>query len=58
MRFGYPPASMTDLIRSGLLPGQPIDPAGFAYVLGSDGKVHLDAASPILLGVLKAPPKP
>ena len=57
-RFGYLPASTADLVRSGLLPALPVDPAGFAYVLGSDGKVHLDAASPIPLGVLKAPPKP
>ena len=57
-RFGYPPASTADLVRSGLLPALPVDPAGFAYALGSHGKVHLNAASPILLEVLKTSPKP
>jgi len=35
------------LVTAGLLPGVPVDPLGFPYVIGSDGKSHLDPNSSI-----------
>jgi hypothetical protein len=44
-RFGHYPASEQDLRDAGLLAGIPIDPAGFPYEFGSDGKAHLNSES-------------
>lgn len=57
-RFGRAPSAIADLIRAGLLPAAPLDPAGLPYVIGSDGKVHLHPASPIPSDALKSPPGP
>ena len=46
-RLGRNPASTRDLVKAGLLPGVPVDPLGFPYVIGSDGKSHLDPNSSI-----------
>src|ERR1700726_4388190 len=35
-----PARSIRDLVQAGLLPGQPLDPAGFPYVTGEDGKAE------------------
>ncbi len=51
-RFARPPASMAELVRSGLLPGFPVDPAGYQYQI-SDGKVVLDGRSPVASPILK-----
>lgn len=53
-RFGRTPAKIQDLVTAGLLAGIPVDPAGFPYVLGADGKSHLNAASTV---VIIPPPK-
>jgi tetratricopeptide (TPR) repeat protein len=45
-QFGRRPASMKDLYRAGLLPSAPLDPLGFPYIIGADGKSHLDPNSP------------
>jgi tetratricopeptide (TPR) repeat protein len=42
-RFGHYPTSEQDLREGGLLPGIPIDPAGFPYEFDSDGKAHLNS---------------
>lgn len=47
-RFGRFPNSPKDLKDAGFLPGVPIDPAGFPYVFGPDGKSHLDPRSPVI----------
>jgi hypothetical protein len=47
-RFGHYPASTKDLRDTGLLGGVPIDPAGFPYILDSDGKSRPDPKSPII----------
>lgn len=47
LRSGHFPMSVTELIRAGMLQGQAIDPTGFPYVLGPEGKFHLNPASPI-----------
>ena len=53
-RLGRYPASVREILAAGMLAGVPVDPAGFEYVMGPDGKSHLDPASPILIPV---PPK-
>ncbi len=57
-RFGRAPSAIADLIRAGLLPAAPVDPAGLPYVIGSDGKVYLNPASPMRSDMLKPPPVP
>lgn len=39
--------SMLDLVNARLLPGIPVDPAGFPYIIGPDGKCRLSPKSPI-----------
>jgi hypothetical protein len=46
-RLGQNPGSMKDLVAAGLVGGLPIDPLGFPYVIGSDGKSHLNPNSPM-----------
>jgi hypothetical protein len=55
--FHRPPQSLRELVSSGFLPGIPIDPEGYAYVLGRDGKVKLNPKSP-LAGKPAAPVAP
>jgi len=38
---GRPPGNFADLIRSGLLPGVPVDPLGNPYILTRDGRVEV-----------------
>jgi tetratricopeptide (TPR) repeat protein len=47
-RYGRRPARMSDMIQAGLLRGLPIDPMGYAYVFGEDGKAELNLDSPLL----------
>jgi hypothetical protein len=46
-QFGRYPASSTELKAAGLLVGIPVDPAGFAYIFGPDGKSKLDPGSSV-----------
>jgi hypothetical protein len=46
-RTGGPPADWPSLIRSGLVPGVAVDPAGRPYELGSDGTVRMSRSSPL-----------
>lgn len=52
-RFGHYPASLNEMRDAGFLPGIPVDPAGYPYVLGHDGKSQLDPQSPVVI-----PPEP
>jgi hypothetical protein len=52
-RFGRYPASTKEMRDAGLLPGIPVDPDGIPYVIGPDGKSHLDPRSTV-----KIPPPP
>lgn len=45
-RAGRRPQSLQDLVQARLLPGVPVDPRGFPYVMAS-GKAQLDPASPL-----------
>ena len=40
-RFGRYPTSTVELHGAGMLPGIPVDPDGFPYVIGPDGKAQL-----------------
>jgi len=46
-RTGRRPVNLRDLISAGLLPGAPVDPLGYIYVFGADGKAQLNPASPL-----------
>jgi len=52
-RFGRYPATERELVTAGLIPGEPLDPAGFPYRFDAEGKVRLDPRSPIHSDVLK-----
>jgi hypothetical protein len=47
-RTGRRPARVGELIQAGLLPRLPVDPMGFPYVFGPDGKAVLNIDSPLL----------
>lgn len=46
-RFGHFPATTGEMHDAGLLRGIPVDPAGYPYVFGPDGKSSLDPRSPV-----------
>jgi tetratricopeptide (TPR) repeat protein len=48
-QYGRYPSSMKELYERGLLQGAPLDPAGFPYRFGADGKAQLDPNSPVSL---------
>ena len=52
-RFGRNPASTNEMRAAGMLPGIPVDPAGYPYVFGPDGKSRLHPESPVVV-----PPEP
>jgi hypothetical protein len=47
-RTGRRPSHVPELVQAGLLPRVPVDPAGFPYVFGPDGKAALNLDSPLL----------
>jgi len=56
-RFGRFPSSFAEMRDAGLLRGIPVDPEGYPYVLGADGKTSLDPHSPVVIPeVPKTPP--
>ena len=46
-RFKRPPRALDELVASGLLPAVPVDPEGYPYVLGPDGKAAIHPKSPL-----------
>ena len=48
-RFGHFPASVAQLLDAGFLHGIPVDPEGYPYVLGPDGKARLNPHSPVTI---------
>jgi len=46
-RAGQHPTDWPPLIRAGVIPGVPLDPAGKPYEIGSDGQVRLSRTSPL-----------
>jgi hypothetical protein len=59
-RFGRYPASEQEMRSGGILPGLPVDPAGFPYEIGPDGKAHLNSKTTFVMPaepkVFSAPP--
>lgn len=53
---GRYPSSVKELNDRGLLQGIPLDPAGFPYGFGADGKAQLDPNSPITLPKISESP--
>jgi tetratricopeptide (TPR) repeat protein len=47
-RFGRRPARTSEMVQAGLLRGLPMDPMGYAYVFGENGKAELNLDSPLL----------
>jgi len=47
-RYGTRPARTREMVQAGLLDAIPVDPLGFAYVFGEDGKAELNLDSPLL----------
>lgn len=48
-QYGRYPVNAKELYERGMLQGLPMDPAGFPYRFGPDGKAQLDPNSPITL---------
>jgi hypothetical protein len=48
-QFGRYPTSSEELRRAGLLGGIPVDPQGYPYIFGPDGKSGQDPQSPIAI---------
>jgi len=46
-KIGRTPKSIRELIKAGLLGGQPVDPDGYAYEIGPDGKAGISESSPL-----------
>jgi hypothetical protein len=58
-RFGRYPQSSAELRSAGLLTATPVDPLGFPYVFGTDGKSKLNPASTVVIPTApKTPPTP
>jgi tetratricopeptide (TPR) repeat protein len=47
-RTGHLAVRIRELVDAGLLKGMPVDPEGYAYVVGKDGLVELGPNSPLL----------
>jgi hypothetical protein len=48
-QFGKAPSSTADLRAAGLLNGIPVDPDGYPYVFGPDGKARLNPQSTVVM---------
>jgi len=46
-KIGRAPKSTRELIKAGLLERQPVDPDGYAYEIGPDGKAGISESSPL-----------
>ena len=46
-RFARPPHSLREMMVNGLIGGEPLDPLGYAYAIGADGKAQISEKSPL-----------
>ena len=46
-KTGRLPRNVREMMQIGLIGGEPVDPTGHAYVIGSDGKAHISENSPL-----------
>lgn len=51
-RFGRYPANTKEMRDAGILPGIPLDPDDLPYVIGADGKTHLDPKSTVKIPLI------
>ena len=54
-RFGLRPGRMSELVQSGLLLGEPVDPLGYPYILSEAGKAELNLKTPLREKWMKDP---
>ena len=54
-RFGRYPQSVRQMVEERMIPGVPVDPDGFAYILGPDGKSRLDPKSTVTIDLGPTP---
>ena len=47
-RTGRRASHLRELVQAGVLKGIPLDPEGYPYVLGKDGKAELSVESPLM----------
>jgi hypothetical protein len=57
-RTGQPPSDWAALVQARALRGIPVDPAGAAYDLTSDGRVALSSSSPLFPLLVEPPAEP
>jgi tetratricopeptide (TPR) repeat protein len=55
-RVGRRPVRMSDLVKSALFRGEPVDALGYPYVLSEDGKAEINPQSPLKEKQFSAPP--
>ena len=46
-RAGRPPHSVRELVQAGMIGGEPLDPSGYPYTIGTDGKAQISPKSPL-----------
>lgn len=46
-RTGRPPRSVRELIQTGTIGGEPLDPVGYPYTIGANGKAQISEKSPL-----------
>ena len=56
-RFGRYPQSTRDFVEAGMIKGVPLDPDGFPYAFGPDGKSQLDPKSTVTIDLGAPTPK-
>ena len=44
---GRPPHSVKELIQAGMISGEPLDPVGYPYTIGANGKSQISQKSPL-----------
>ena len=46
-RAGRPPHSVRELVQAAMIGGEPLDPVGYPYAIGADGKPQISVRSPL-----------
>ena len=46
-KSGRPPRSVREMVQSGFIPGEPLDPRGVPYVINREGKAQISEKSPL-----------
>jgi len=54
--FGLYPTSTDELVAKGIIPSVPVDPFGFTFIIGADGKSAIDLSTSSLPAYISAEP--